>query len=213
MDQKQKLLGYYNYTVILTYIGMLTGFIGIVYAFEKNTFGAVICLMIAGFCDMFDGTIASTKERTQQEKCFGIQIDSFSDLICFGALPAIIVYSQSKHNQVVLMICSLYLLCALIRLAYFNVEEQERQQSSDTSREIYYGMPVTLSALFLPIVHGAVCLFSWRPAIVPTAALLTMAILFLLPFPLRKPKLIGKICVVLCGILEVGFVLFACDGV
>ena len=213
MDQKQKLLGYYNYTVILTYIGMLTGFIGIVYAFEKNTFGAVICLMIAGFCDMFDGTITSTKERTQQEKCFGIQIDSFSDLICFGALPAIIVYSQSKHNQVVLMICSLYLLCALIRLAYFNVEEQERQQSSDTSREIYYGMPVTLSALFLPIVHGAVCLFSWRPAIVPTAALLTMAILFLLPFPLRKPKLIGKICVVLCGILEVGFVLFACDGV
>ncbi len=52
MDQKQKLLGYYNYTVILTYIGMLTGFIGIVYAFEKNTFGAVICL---------NGTIASTK--------------------------------------------------------------------------------------------------------------------------------------------------------
>ena len=96
----------YNYTVILTYIGMLTGFIGIVYAFEKNTFGAVICLMIAGFCDMFDGTIASTKERTQQEKCFGIQIDSFSDLICFGALPAIIVYSQSKHNQIVLMVCS-----------------------------------------------------------------------------------------------------------
>ena len=213
MDQKQKLLGYYNYTVILTYIGMLTGFIGIIYAFENNTFGSVICLMIAGLCDMFDGTIASTRERTEQEKCFGIQIDSFSDLICFGALPAIIVYSQSKHNQVVLMICSLYLLCALIRLAYFNVEEQERQQSSDTSREIYYGMPVTLSALFLPIVHGAVCLFSWRPAIVPTAALLTMAILFLLPFPLRKPKLIGKICVVLCGILEVGFVLFACDGV
>ena len=98
MDQKQKLLGYYNYTVILTYIGMLTGFIGIVYAFEKNTFGAVICLI--------DGTITSTKERTQQEKCFGIQIDSFSDLICFGALPAIIVYSQSKHNQIVLMVCS-----------------------------------------------------------------------------------------------------------
>ena len=213
MDQKQKLLGYYNYTVILTYIGMLTGFIGIIYAFENNSFGAVICLMIAGLCDMFDGTIASTRERTEQEKCFGIQIDSFSDLICFGALPAIIVYSQSKHNQVVLMICSLYLLCALIRLAYFNVEEQERQQSSDTSREIYYGLPVTLSALFLPIVHGAVCFFSWKPAIVPTAALLTMAILFLLPFPLRKPKLIGKICVVLCGILEVGFVLFACDGV
>lgn len=212
MDQKQKLLGYYNYTVILTYIGMLTGFIGIVYAFENNAFGAVICLMIAGLCDMFDGTIASTKERTQQEKCFGIQIDSLSDLICFGVLPAITVYSQSKHSQIVLMVCSLYLLCALIRLAYFNVDEQERQQSSDTSREIYYGLPVTLSALFLPIAHGAGCLFSWRPAIAPTAALMTMAIMFLIPFPLRKPKVIGKICVILCGILEVGFVLFACGG-
>jgi CDP-diacylglycerol--serine O-phosphatidyltransferase len=41
MDQKQKLLGYYNYTVILTYIGMLTGFIGIVYAFEEKTLSAL----------------------------------------------------------------------------------------------------------------------------------------------------------------------------
>lgn len=205
MEKKQKLLGYYNYTVILTYIGMLTGFIGIIYAFENSISGSVICLMISGFCDMLDGTIASTKERTQQEKCFGIQIDSFSDLICFGVLPAIIVYSQNKHNQIVLIICSLYLLCALIRLAYFNVDEQERQQSSDISREIYYGLPVTLSALFLPTVHSAVGLFSWKPTIVPTAALLTMAIMFLLPFPLRKPKLIGKICVILCGILVIGF--------
>ncbi len=213
MDQKQKLLGYYNYTVILTYLGMLTGFIGIVYAFENNVFGAVLCLMIAGFCDMFDGTIASTKERTLQEKCFGIQIDSFSDLICFGVLPPFIVYSQNRGKNIILAISALYLLCALIRLAYFNVDEQERQQSSDTSREIYHGLPVTLSALFLPAVHVVVCLFSWRPTIAPAAALLTMAIMFLLPFPLRKPKLIGKICVILCGIMEVVFVLFVCDGV
>ena len=213
MDHRQKLLGYYNYTVILTYTGMLTGFIGIVYAFEGNPFKAVICLMLAGFCDMFDGALASTKVRTQQEKCFGIQIDSFSDLVCFGVLPAMIVYCQNRGRTIVLASCALYLLCALIRLAYFNVDEQERQQSSDASREIYYGLPVTMSALFLPAVHGAVCLFSRKPTVVPTAVLLMMAILFLLPFPLRKPKLIGKLCVILCGIMEIAFVLFACDGV
>ena len=38
-------------------------------------------------------------------------------------------------------------------------------------------------------------------------------ILFLIPFPLRKPKLIGKICVILCGILELVFVILACDAV
>lgn len=213
MDHRQKLLGYYNYTVILTYTGMLTGFIGIIYAFEGNPFKAVICLMLAGLCDMFDGALASTKVRTQQEKCFGIQIDSFSDLVCFGVLPAMIVYSQNRGRTIVLASCALYLLCALIRLAYFNVDEQERQQSSSASREIYYGLPVTMSALFLPAVHGAVCLFSRKPTVVPTAVLLMMAILFLLPFPLRKPKLIGKLCVILCGIMEIAFVLFACDGV
>ena len=154
MRQNQKLLGYYNYTVILTYVGMLVGFIGIVYTFENNVRASVICLMIAGFCDMFDGTIASTKERTLQEKCFGIQIDSFSDLICFGALPAMIVYSQNRGKNIILAICCLYLLCAMIRLAYFNVDEQERQQGSNTSREIYYGLPVTLSALFVPVVYN-----------------------------------------------------------
>ncbi|MCR4962549.1 MAG: CDP-alcohol phosphatidyltransferase family protein [Firmicutes bacterium] len=211
--QQKKLLGYYNYTVILTYIGVLIGFIGIVYAFENHVFRAVICLMIAGFCDMFDGTVATTKIRTEQEKCFGIQIDSFSDLICFGVLPASIVYSLNAGRSLVLTVCLLYLLCALIRLAYFNVDEQERQKNSDAPREVYSGLPVTLSALFLPLVYGATELFSWRPSIAPTAALLVMALLFLLPFPLKKPKLIGKICMVLCGILEIGFVLFACDGV
>ncbi len=213
MNNRLKLLGFYNYTVILTYIGMLIGFTGIVYLFEGSVIRAVICLMAAGFCDMFDGAIASTMERTQQEKCFGIQIDSFSDLICFGVLPALIVYSQNMHNQIVLAICSLYVLCALIRLAYFNVDEQERQQSSSGCREVYYGLPVTLSALFLPLVHGAMVRYSWRPSIVPTAALLTMAVMFLLPFRLRKPKLLGKICVVLCGLLEIGLVVLACDGV
>ena len=80
------MLGVYNYTVILTYIGMLTGFTGITCAIHNDLKGALICLMIAGVCDMFDGKIASTMERTREEERFGIQIDSFSDLICFGVV-------------------------------------------------------------------------------------------------------------------------------
>ena len=191
MEHRQMILGYYNYTVILTYIGMLTGFVGIVYASEGSFRRAFLCLMAAGLCDMFDGTIASTKVRSPQERCFGIQIDSFSDLICFGALPAMIVYSQNRGRIIVLAVCAIYLLCALIRLAHFNVDEQERQQNSDGPRQVYYGLPVTVSALLLPAVHGAAGLFSWRSSAVLAAALPVMAILFLLPFPLRKPKLTG----------------------
>ena len=38
---------------------------------------AVLCLALSGLCDMFDGKIARRKtDRTDDEKCFGIQIDS-----------------------------------------------------------------------------------------------------------------------------------------
>ena len=210
---KQKLLGYYNYTVIMTYIGLLSGFIGIIYAFENNVTRAVLCLMIAGFCDMFDGAIAATRSRTEREKCFGIQIDSLSDLVCFGVLPALIVYRMNHPRQLILVVCSMYLLCALIRLAYFNVDEQERQKTSEGAREIYYGLPVTMSALFLPIVYGAGSLLDWKKPLAMNLSLFAMSMLFVIPFPMKKPKLIGKICVVLCGVLELVLMALACDGV
>ena len=62
MKMKEKLNGYYNYTVILTYLGMLFGFTGIVYITEGEHSLAIICLMIAGVCDMFDGAVAATKQ-------------------------------------------------------------------------------------------------------------------------------------------------------
>ena len=213
MNHEQKLLGYYNYTVILTYIGMLTGFVGIIYAFEQKAVQAIVCLMIAGFCDMFDGTVASTRKRTFQEKCFGIQIDSLSDLICFGVLPAVITYNLNGHNLLVLGVCAMYVLCALVRLAYFNVDEQERQTESNAAREVYYGMPVTLSALFLPLLYGCIHFFSLRSYYAVAAELMIMAVLFLMPVQIKKPKVLGKICILLCGAVEVFLVMFACVDV
>ncbi len=213
MNSKIKPLGYYNYTVILTYIGMLIGVVGIAYAFEQNSCAAVICLMLSGFCDMFDGTVASTRQRNEQEKNFGIQIDSLSDLICFGVLPGVITYSMNPHNNLVLAISALYVLCALIRLAYFNVDEQDRQKTSSTSRTLYYGLPVTLSALFYPLIYAAGRVFSWKTPVASAVTLFVMAVLFSTPVPLKKPKLLGKLAVLICGIVEVGFVILSLDFV
>ena len=68
MEEKKRLCGYYNYTVVLTYLGMLIGFVGITYTMEEAYRQAVLCLMIAGVCDMFDGTVAATKQRSVREK-------------------------------------------------------------------------------------------------------------------------------------------------
>lgn len=136
---KKKMLGYYDYTVVLTYFGMLSAFWGILHAINQRYSEAVLCLMLAGICDMFDGAVASTKTRTDREKVFGIQIDSLSDLISFGVLPSIFVYMISDKNVFTGLVASIFLLCALIRLSYFNVLEGERQQMTEERRKSLSG--------------------------------------------------------------------------
>ena len=88
------MIGYYNYTGLLTYCALASGATGIFFALRGNAFAAIICLLVAGLFDLFDGKVARTKkDRTQDEKSFGIQIDSLSDVICFGVLPACIGYA------------------------------------------------------------------------------------------------------------------------
>lgn len=182
------MLGFYNYTVILTYLGMLTGFVGITCAFSGNIRGALFCLVIAGVCDMFDGKIASTMERTRQEKRFGVQIDSLSDLICFGVLPALIVYTSSG-GKLRIIPCAIYALCALIRLAWFNVDEEERQDREVSRRKVYLGLPVTTAAVIYPLLLSFGRKYHWPlHTLLPLVMLLTAAA-FLTPFQLRKPTL------------------------
>lgn len=183
------MLGFYNYTVILTYIGMLTGFCGILFAMESNIQAALLCLMGSGLCDMFDGKIASTMERTPSEKQFGIQIDSLSDLVCFGVLPAIIVYKSNGHS---LWLCGGYVLCALIRLAWFNVDELARQEHTQERRREYLGLPVTTAAIIFPLLAGLEQVFSLPFAITAPMTMAVTAAAFLTPFRVKKPHLEGR---------------------
>ena len=193
------MLGVYNYTVILTYFGMLVSFTGIFFTTHGDLRNAMLCLMVSGVCDMFDGKIASTMVRTDQEKRFGIQIDSLSDLICFGVLPAMIVCRVAFHNPWSFAISAAYVLCALIRLAWFNVDEEERQALTQQPRTVYYGLPVTSAALLLPLLTGFSGLAKFSLYWAAPALLAVMAVAFLTPFPLKKPALAGKIGMLLCG--------------
>lgn len=193
------MLGFYNYTVILTYLGMLVSFLGLSFAVGGSMQPALLCLMVSGVCDMFDGKIASTMDRTRSEKRFGIQIDSLSDLICFGVLPAVIVYELTGRSGPGFYTGAIYLLCALIRLAWFNVDEEERQERSSGSREVYLGLPVTSAALLLPAFVGVVKLCRWPVEKLAPVLLILMAASFLTPFKLKKPALPGKIGMILCG--------------
>ena len=115
-------MGFYNYTVWLTYIGMLSSVVGIGFACGGNITAAVICLMFSGFCDMFDGIVARTKkDRTDEERRYGIQLDSLSDVVCFGVLPVAIGYNIGATAWWQVAVMAAFALAGLIRLAYYNV--------------------------------------------------------------------------------------------
>ena len=85
------MIGVYDYTVLATYLSLAFGVSGILAAMNGSPYSALLCLMVSGLLDAFDGRIARTKKnRTEQEKRFGIQIDSLNDVVCFGVLPGVI---------------------------------------------------------------------------------------------------------------------------
>ena len=145
--------------------------------------------MIDGVCDMFDGTIASTKkDRTKDEKSFGIQIDSLCDLISFGVLPVAIGYGLGLSGGFFFVSAVLYIICAIIRLAYFNVDEIMRQKNENGSRKTYYGLPVTAAAMLFPLIYGLKDLLGAALLPVYQVALFAVAAAFILKFKIRKPR-------------------------
>lgn len=147
-------LGVYDYTVVLTYISLCVSMIGIFEAIKENALAAVVCLITAGICDTFDGKIARTKkDRTRQEAHFGIQIDSLCDLISFGLLPCFVGYASGLTSWLHIALYCIYVLAAIIRLAYFNVSEQDRQDVEDGLRQYYIGLPVTSSSIIIPFIY------------------------------------------------------------
>lgn len=197
------MIGFYNYTVILTYLGLTSGMMGIISATHGKITLAIFCLLLAGFFDMFDGLVARTKkDRTKQEKQFGIELDSLSDLVCFGVLPAMIGHAVGLNTWYFYIILVVYVLAALIRLAYFNVTEEERQETTTEVRKEYLGLPVTSSALIIPLTYIFVLFLKDKFYLLYAAVLLVTAIAFISKFKIKKLKLKGMIAVLIIGIIE-----------
>ena len=147
-----KFIGVYDYTVILTYMSLISGLIGMKLALDGKIMWAILCLGISGICDMFDGVVARTKKnRTQDQKNFGIQLDSLCDVVCFGVVPAVILYFWGVNEIWGIAFLVFYVLCAVIRLAFFNVLEIKRQQTEGGVTKKYRGLPVTSIAIILPL--------------------------------------------------------------
>ncbi len=225
------MIGFYDYTVILTYLSLLSAGTGIVVSLggDGHPYMGMFCLLFCGLCDAFDGIVARTKKnRTRMERNYGIQIDSLSDVVAFGVLPACIGVALMRRSEmigdflseksswsvtivgfVLHAILILYILAALIRLAYFNVTEEERQETEGAKvRKEYTGLPVTSAALIFPTIllidfvckSIDLCLLYFAVAIVTGFA-------FLLKFKVRKAGKKELLIMVAIGAVEALFLI------
>jgi CDP-diacylglycerol--serine O-phosphatidyltransferase len=187
--KKTGFIGVYDYTVILTYFNLISAIVGMLCAIEGKFGAAVLCVALSGLFDAFDGAVARTKKnRTDDERNFGIQLDSICDVVSFGAAPAIICYKMGVNGIVGCILVGAYVLCALIRLAFFNVLEIKRQNAEGGGMASgYRGLPVTSICFIFPVVYLTSFLISGDAFVIVLHCMLALvAFLFILDFKMKK---------------------------
>ncbi len=178
------LIGFYNRSIILTFMSVISAIFGIYFSISHNFNLALVCLMASGIFDMFDGPIARKLKRSKDAQNYGIQLDSLADMVSFIFLPIAISFSLGNNSLVKVFFCSLYAIAGVTRLAYFNTLSNQGKVGS------YYGMPVTTVAIIMPLFY----LITKKVEQLNFAQnydylILSSAILFVLNFKIKKIKL------------------------
>ena len=111
--------GVYILPNLFTLAALFGGFYAIVMAMNGRFEQAAIGIFCAMVLDSLDGRVA---RMTNTQSAFGEQMDSLSDMVSFGAAPALIVYEWALKGLGKLgwVAAFVYCACAALRLARFN---------------------------------------------------------------------------------------------
>lgn len=177
------MIGCFNRSVLLTYIGIslsVFGIFSLLDAAAGRVELAMVCLILAGICDLFDGVVARSCKRNETQKQFGAEIDSLADVISFLAFPTVLLYVVCRERPWVFFpVAIFYILCGVDRLAWFNMTPP----ASDGS---FRGLPVTYAALVLPCLY-VLCREFLLDLLFPAVYCL-LGLLFVLDVRVPKPR-------------------------
>jgi CDP-diacylglycerol--serine O-phosphatidyltransferase len=111
--------GIYILPNLFTLGALFGGFYAIVMAMNGRFENACIGIFCAAVLDSLDGRVA---RMTNTQSAFGEQMDSLSDMVSFGAAPALIVYEWALKGlgKAGWIAAFVYCSCAALRLARFN---------------------------------------------------------------------------------------------
>ncbi len=189
--KKPLLIGVYNLANCVTFLGIGAAMVGICFAGSPKI--AMVLLLVSGICDLFDGRIARMFPRTDMEKQFGIQLDSFADTVSFVIFPAAFLITQNRSVWTV-GLAILYVFAGVTRLCWFDI-------TTDGATKYFQGMPVTMISLYLPLLYAIAALTHFSGVTVAAAiVMLVMAVLFVLNIPVKKPGAKGAILLLVTGL-------------
>ena len=112
--------GIYVLPNAITLAALFSAFYGIIMASNGRFELACIAIFVAAVLDSLDGRVA---RMTNSQSAFGEQMDSLSDMVAFGAAPALIVYQWALQDlgRLGWIPAFVYIAGAALRLARFNV--------------------------------------------------------------------------------------------
>jgi len=112
--------GIYVLPNAITLAALFSAFYGIIMATNGRYELACIAIFVAAVLDSLDGRVA---RMTNSQSAFGEQMDSLSDMVAFGAAPALIVYQWALQDlgRLGWIPAFVYIAGAALRLARFNV--------------------------------------------------------------------------------------------
>ena len=208
---KKLLIGCFNNSVILTYVGLASSVCGMISIINGNSKYAMILMIVSGLCDLFDGTVARKCKRNNIQKEFGIQIDSLIDVVSFLIFPIILCLHHSYFTPIAIAVSVVYTVCGVTRLAWFNMYTEV-----DKNTVYYTGLPVTFISIIIPIWY-TICtlieqsIFYLHNQIILWAILIVMAALFVLDIPIKKPKGLSLVVILLITLITLLTIIFIPD--
>jgi CDP-diacylglycerol---serine O-phosphatidyltransferase len=131
--------GIYILPNLFTLAALFGGFYAVVMAMNGRFEQAAIGVFCAMVLDSLDGRVA---RMTNTQSTFGEQMDSLSDMVSFGAAPALIVYEWALKGMGKLgwIAAFVYCSCAALRLARFNTN------ISVVDKRFFQGLPSPAAA-------------------------------------------------------------------
>ncbi len=142
--------GIYVLPNLFTLAALFGGFYAIVMAMNERYDLAAIGVFCAMVLDSLDGRVA---RMTNTQSAFGEQMDSLSDMVSFGAAPALIAYEWALRGlgRWGWIAAFVYCACAALRLARFNVN------TAVVDKRYFQGLPSPAAAA---LVMGLVWLMT-----------------------------------------------------